>query len=206
MEATPAFWDVLTTHLGHAAGPGAGTLGREPTLAPFRATFDPGLRFLLLGGGLGSRVPAQFTARRAAGRDVAALRAERAALRREFLARSGWTLLIEAERPPLYPEGFDPLNVRTLSDSEVLHTRWLRLSGPAGTVEVMGRAVLTRAAGAHPLFEGVRSLVIAGLPSQPAVQAAEGRVALQAEGVRASIARAVVERDDRSRTLRVRAP
>jgi len=143
---------------------------------------------------------------RDAGRDVAALRAERSALQRTFLSRPGWRLVIEAEHPPLYPEGFDPLNVRRLSDAEVLHTRWLKLSGPAGTVEVMGRGVLTRAAGAHPLFEGVRSLVVTGLPAEPVVQSAEGRVTVQAEGVRASLASAVVERDVSSRTLRVRAP
>ena len=146
------------------------------------------------------------SARRDAEKDVAALREERAALRRAFLALRGWTLIIEAEHPPLYPEGFDPLNVRRLSDGEVLHTRWLKLGGPAGMVEVMGRAALTRAAGTHPIFEGVRSLTVAGLPGEPAVTEAEGRVTIVAEGVRASLVGATVERQERTRTLRVRAP
>lgn len=145
-------------------------------------------------------------ARRDAVRDVAALRDQRAEMRRAFVARSGWTLVIEAEHPPLYPEGFDPLNVQRLSDGEVLHTRWLKLGGRAGMVEVMGRAALTRAAGTHPIFEGVRSLTVAGLPGEPAVAEAEGRVTIVAEGVRASLARATVERQERARTLRVRAP
>jgi hypothetical protein len=171
---------------------------------------------LLLEGALGARLgavtPCAFGAamveasRRDAGLDVAALHAERAALRRAFLSRRGWRLVIEAEHPPLYPEGFDPLNVRRLSDAEVLHTRWLKLSGPAGTVEVMGRGVLTRAAGTHPIFEGVRSLVVTGLPTEPSVQSAEGRVTVQADGVRANLARAVVERDEPARTLTLRAP
>jgi hypothetical protein len=145
-------------------------------------------------------------ARRDAARDVAALRDQRVALRRAFLARSGWTLVIEAEHPPLYPEGFDPLNVQRLADGEVLHNRWLKLGGPAGTVEVMGRAALTRAAGTHPLFQGVRSLTLTGLPEEPTVTEADGRVTIVAEGVRASFAGATVERQDRVRTLRVRAP
>jgi len=145
-------------------------------------------------------------ARRDAVRDVAALQDQRAALRRGFLARRGWKLVIEAEHPPLYPEGFDPLNVRWLADGEVLHTRWLKLGGPAGMVEVMGRAALTRAAGAHPIFEGVRSLTVAGLPGEPSVTEAEGRVTIVAEGVRASLVGATVEREERVRTLRVRAP
>jgi hypothetical protein len=145
-------------------------------------------------------------ARRDAARDIAALRDQRAALRRAFLARSGWTLVIEAEHPPLYPEGFDPLNVQRLAEGEVLHTRWLKLGGPAGMVEVMGRAALTRAAGTHPIFEGVRSLIVAGLPGEPAVAEAEGRVTVVAEGVRASLVGATVERQERARTLRVRAP
>jgi hypothetical protein len=82
----------------------------------------------------------------------------------------------------------------------------LTLGGPAGMVEVMGRAALTRAAGAHPIFEGVRSLTIAGLPGEPTVTEAEGRVTIVAEGVRASLVGATVEREERVRSLRVRAP
>ena len=145
-------------------------------------------------------------ARSDAARDVGALRGRRAALRREFLARSGWTLIVEADRPPLFPQGFDPLNVQRLSDDEVLHTRWLRLGGQAGTVEVMGRAALTRAAGAHPLFSGVRALVVAGLPEEPAVEEAGGRVTIVADAVRASLAGASVEVVRGTRTLWVRIP
>jgi hypothetical protein len=145
-------------------------------------------------------------ARRGAAGDVAALRDQRVAVRRAFLARSGWRLVIEEEHSPLYPEGFDPLNVQRLADGEVLHTRWLKLGGPAGTVEVMGRAVLTRAAGTHPLFQGVRSLTVTGLPEEPAVTEADGRVTIVAEGVRASLVGVVVERDEGTRILRVRAP
>ena len=145
-------------------------------------------------------------ARNDAARDIGALRGRRGALRREFLARSGWTLIVEADRPPLFPQGFDPLNVQRLSDDEVLHTRWLRLGGQAGTVEVIGRAALTRAAGAHPLFSGVRALVVAGLPEEPVVETAGGRVTIVADGVRASFAGASVEAVRGTRTLWVRVP
>lgn len=59
MAAAPAFWDVLSARLGQVDAPGAGMPRHEPAVSPFRATFDPGLRFLLLGGGLVGSVPAR---------------------------------------------------------------------------------------------------------------------------------------------------
>ena len=66
MAATEAFWEVLSAHLGCAEAQAVSTSAHGPQSAPFRSTFDPGLRFVLLGGGLGSRVPAQSAARRRA--------------------------------------------------------------------------------------------------------------------------------------------
>jgi hypothetical protein len=83
--------------------------------------------------------------------------------------------------------GLTPANVRQLGSGEVLHTRWLRLGNAAGSVEVLGRQALTEAAGAHPLFTGVRTLTVAGLPEQPLVRtAADGTMEVTAAGVTAT--------------------
>lgn len=75
--------------------------------------------------------------------DGAALRTRRAEQRSAFLEQSGWRLIVAAPGTPLFPQGFDPLNVQSVQSDEVLHTRWLKLGSEAGTVEVLGRAVLT---------------------------------------------------------------
>jgi len=137
-------------------------------------------------------------------RDVAALREARAARRRAFLSQRGWRIVVDATASPLYPQGFDPLNVRKLTDGEILHTRWLRLGRPGSTIEVMGRASLTESAGTHPLFEGVRTLTVTGLPAEPSISAVEGGVTVEADGVRGQFANAEVEPRQRERILRVR--
>ena len=120
--------------------------------------------------------------------DVRAIRERRAQRRREFLEAKGWRVTIIAEKP-FFPEGFDPLNVHVVGKGEVLHTRFLRLSGEEGTLEILDRAVLTEAAGAHPLFNGVRRVVLTGFATKPEVK--DGK--LRADGVSAILKGARVE-------------
>jgi hypothetical protein len=136
-------------------------------------------------------------------RDVAALRAKRAEQRRSVLERQGWRLVILAEGMPLFPQGFDPLNVHVVGAGEVLHTRFLRLGNAAGSVEVLGREALTQAAGAHPLFNGVRTVIISGLQEEPAVMVEQGSLSVQTEGVRAEWSGATVEREGSVVTVRI---
>lgn len=146
----------------------------------------------------------QFTApernriRSAAAADVDALRARRTEQRRSFLEQPGWRLTIAAPGAPLFPQNFDPLNVQTVGPGEVLHTRWIKLGNGAGMVEVLGRSALTVAAGTHPLFNGVRTLNIGGLASQPVVTVADGVVAVKADGVTAALRGATVQRTGQS--------
>jgi hypothetical protein len=72
-----------------------------------------------------------------------------------------------------------------LGDKEVLHTRWLKLGNGSGAIEVLGRSGLTEAAGAHPLFNGVRKLIVTGL-ADPKVSQTDGKVTLEAQGVTAT--------------------
>ncbi|HUR83129.1 MAG TPA: hypothetical protein VM733_20400 [Thermoanaerobaculia bacterium] len=123
-----------------------------------------------------------------AAEDVQRIRDARARKREEFLNAKGWRVIITADAPFL-PERFDPLNVQIVGKGEILHTRFLRLKGSGGEIEVNGRMVLTEAAGAHPLFNGVRRIVLTGFAEKPVI--VDGRLA--AEGVSAILSGAKVE-------------
>ena len=125
--------------------------------------------------------------------DVTELAATLVRRKQEFLAAPGVRLEIVAGKEPLWPQAFDPWNVLILSGKEVLHTRWLKLGNGAGVIEVLGRSALTEAAGAHPLFNGVRQLTVTGL-ADPQVSEADGQVMLRAEGVKATF-KGSVERE-----------
>jgi hypothetical protein len=135
--------------------------------------------------------------------DVHALAARRAEQRRVFLERPGWRLVISAPGTPLYPQGFDPLNVQTVARGEVLHARFLKLGNEAGAIEVLERAALTVSAGAHPLFNGVRTLTLTGLANEPQVTETNGVVAVRAVGVTAEFRGATVERTAHGVTVRL---
>ncbi|MBE9507192.1 MAG: hypothetical protein IMY86_04015 [Chloroflexi bacterium] len=117
-----------------------------------------------------------FTARereeavRVARKDVERVLAQRAERRSEFESLPGWQIIVQAdETEPLWPRGFDPLNVRRVNGG-VLHTRFLKLGNESGALEVMEDTVLTDEVGPHPLFNGVRRLILAGLEAEPQVE------------------------------------
>lgn len=142
--------------------------------------------------------------RRRARNDVAALAEQRVALRRDFLEQGGWAIVVIAEGPePLWPEAFDPLNAAPLGDGAVLHSRWLRLGNDAGRMEVLERPALTAAAGTHPLFDGVREVVVRGFGAEPAARAADGTLVIDAPGFAARFRTAVVEREEARITVRL---
>jgi len=124
---------------------------------------------------------------RAARADSAALDVARAERRRAFDARAGWRIVIEAaDGKPLWPQGFDPLNVTRVAGG-ILHTRFLRLGNESGFLEVLDQAgvdveALTEGAGAHPLFNGVRRVSIVGM-GKPETSTEGGHLKLRAPGV-----------------------
>lgn len=112
--------------------------------------------------------------------DIRALALKREQRKREHLDARGWRIVITApEDRPFFPRRFDPLNVHVVGKGEVLHTRFLQLDG----IEILGRAALTEGIGAHPLFNGIRSVTLTGFAAKPEVQ--DGR--LVAEGVTADL-------------------
>jgi hypothetical protein len=145
---------------------------------------------------------AAFLARAAA--DVDTLVARRRRARAEFLGQPGWTLVIESGAP-LFPQGFDPLNVSRVSPAEVLHTRFLRLGNGAGWVEILDRPALTRGrAGEHPLFGGVQAETVTGLPSAPSMSDSAGVLVVSAPGVTGRLRGA--RADTSGQTVRIRLP
>jgi hypothetical protein len=143
----------------------------------------------------------RLAAERAAA-DVAEHRGALRARREDFLGAPGWRIEVEAGAEPLWPQGFDPLNVHRLSAGEVLHARWIRLGNAAGSIEVLNRSALTEAAGEHPLFNGVRRVVVAGLSAAPLVRDSAGVAMVQAEGVEVRLAGSA-RLDEGARTLRI---
>ena len=137
---------------------------------------------------------AKFTAESAA--DVAALVTRRQDARREFIGREGWTLLIVSAESPLFPQGFDPLNVQVVAPGEVLHSRFVKLGNAAGSIQVLGRASLSEASGAHPLFNGVKRLTVTGLSSAPDVSVRGDTVTIKADGISGEFRGAAIQREN----------
>lgn len=116
--------------------------------------------------------------------DARGVQARLAERRRTYLDQPGWTVTIDTL---LFPERFDPLNVQVVGNGEVLHTRHVKLSGEAGSLEVLDRHALTEAAGAHPLFNGVRRVVLTGFASEPRIDNVQGVSTIHADGVKAAL-------------------
>ncbi len=146
------------------------------------------------------------TAERDAGRVVAARRADRAA----FDRLRGWKVIVSVQpAAPLWPQGFDPLNVVTVAGG-VRHDRMLKLGNDSIVVSMLDETgadltALTEGAGAHPLFNGVRRVVIAGL-ARPVVKAEGGATTVTAPGLTASIRGAAVTVNEGAREVHVAVP
>ncbi|MEO8619485.1 MAG: hypothetical protein ABI625_00390 [bacterium] len=116
--------------------------------------------------------------------EVAALNARRRQARADFLAGPGPRVVVVAGSGPLFPQGFDPLNVQRLSDTEILHSRFLRLGNGDGTIEMLAHVALTTGKpGEHPLFAGVQRAMIAGLREMPAVRDSAGTLMVSGHGL-----------------------
>ena len=133
---------------------------------------------------------------RAARADSAAVESDRIAKRRAFDARTGWRIVVRAAPDrPLWPQGFDPLNVERVQGA-LLHSRFLRLGNDAGELSAIDEsgvdvAALTVAAGAHPLFNGIREAVITGMARPDViVEGAEVRIKVPGFALRFSNATA----------------
>ena len=118
---------------------------------------------------------------------------KRSEMKKNFLSQEGYTVVITSDKAPLQPAGFDPMNVTSLSEKEILHHRFLRLKNSLGSVEVMDRKSLSEGCGEHPLFNGVCKLIVAGFSSKPSISESEGKVIIKSEGFTAEFKNAKLE-------------
>jgi hypothetical protein len=141
----------------------------------------------------------------AAESEVAVLSARRRQTRADFLAGPGPRVTVEAGSGPLFPQGFDPLNVQRLSDTEILHSRFVRLGNADGAIEMLSHAALTTGKpGEHPLFAGVRRVEIAGLPDRPTVRDSAGTLIVSGAGLTARFRGAKADTTGNTITIRLR--
>jgi hypothetical protein len=148
--------------------------------------------------------PARFSAeesagfRNAAATAIADLSARQTKIRQGLLDRKGPRVVVEAPAAQSFGiTRFDPINLSILDGGEVVHARFLTLSSAAGTIEVInpafargtfdGVVALTRGAGSHPLASGVRSFTLVGFTTVPTLDRANGRVVVEADGLRLSL-------------------
>ena len=144
------------------------------------------------------------------------LSARQAKVRQELLDRTGARIVVDAPNraQPFSVTRFDPLNLLVLDGGEVVHPRFLTLSGAAGSIEIAnpsftrgaftGVVALTQPAGSHPLGTGIRSVTLVGLARAPKLERTDGRVVVEADGVRLSLSGA--EARVEGETLRVVLP
>ncbi|HOX19698.1 MAG TPA: hypothetical protein PLI70_02115 [Gemmatimonadales bacterium] len=120
---------------------------------------------------------------------------------RAFETKEGWRVVIQsAKGQPLWPQGFDPLNVDRV-DGALIHTRFLKLGNGAGQMTAIDEAgadveARTEGIGPHPIFNGV-SWVEVVLSVRPTVSRAEGTLTIKGPGFAAEFRNATLDESGR---------
>jgi len=137
--------------------------------------------------------------------DVGKIERERTELMQAFEAQPGWRITVEAASgQPLELDAFDPMNVTRLSGKMILHKRWLKLHNDSGSLEILNHGSVTEAAGALPLFDGVRRWRTAGLAARPEVKQDGARVTVASPSLKIAFSNADIQWHTESVTIRVR--
>lgn len=141
----------------------------------------------------------------AAQREVDELVDARRRTKREYTATPGWTVsLIARDGEPIWPQGFDPLNLRSLGSGEVLHTRWLQAGNGDLDLELLDHAGLTVGTGENPMFDGISRIVVAGLPGRPDVERHAGTVRIVAGELLTLACRGTLTIDPKAELITIR--
>lgn len=128
--------------------------------------------------------------------DVAAVTAAQMDRRAKFDELDTWRIVIQAsDREPLWPQGFDPLNVLRVQGG-VIHTRFVRLGNNSGYVESMDDGgvdieALTVGVGPHPLFNGIEQVSFVGI-EKPELMTEDEHVVIRMPGLEAEFERAII--------------
>ncbi|MBI2839197.1 MAG: hypothetical protein HYX75_12845 [Acidobacteria bacterium] len=124
--------------------------------------------------------------------------------RNRFLSEPGWRIEVRtAPGDRLWPKGFDPMNVTVTGKGEVLHTRFLNVGNSHAEIEILDHASLTAAAGEHPLFDGIASITICGLPTEPVISETTDAIAIDTAGVTLRAQGARWEKNGQVVTIRI---
>lgn len=118
---------------------------------------------------------------RGAGADARAVEQQRQAELDAYLAQPGPSLRLESLHP-IWPQGFDPLNISDVGNAQVLHRRFLRFGNAQTSGEILGRAVLTVGVGPHPLLNGFSAVTLTAL-KEARLNREPGALRFTAEGL-----------------------
>lgn len=127
---------------------------------------------------------------------VQAYKAKLASEQKEFESLPGWRIEVVVEEGAhlLAPRGFDPLNVLSLGDGLVLHTRMLNLGNNQGLASMLNNRAISFGPNSHPLFNGVRRVTFAGIEDEPTIEENGDSVKITSEGVNIAFNNAAVEK------------
>lgn len=128
---------------------------------------------------------------RQAEEDIVSMHRRRDEMKRNVYNRAGWQLSLQFTEP-MRTWGMDPSNAHRVSETEVLHTRYLRLGNGAGSIEMIGGSALTESAGDHPLMDGIKA-VIYFLEREPVLAVKDGFVEAEFSGLKAKLAESSVK-------------
>ncbi|MEO7996250.1 MAG: hypothetical protein ABI852_02330 [Gemmatimonadaceae bacterium] len=138
--------------------------------------------------------------------ESSALMTERGKRHGAFMAKPGWRLVVETSgSQPMFPQGFDPLNVVSFPPADVLHTRFLKAGNNLGQIEILNTEALTVSAGVHPIMQGFRSLTVTGL-AKPEISDSLGTITVKAPGVSLRFSKSFVQVDSMTVTVKLRGP
>jgi hypothetical protein len=121
----------------------------------------------------------------------------------EFLKRPGFRIVVDCPTRPLWPAGFDPMNMEKVGPAEVLHRRWLKLSGAGAEVEVLGTGALTEGLDGQPLFHGVRRITITGLAGRPEIVRDGEKIRIKTDTVSLAVEAGELETGDDACLIRL---
>lgn len=124
--------------------------------------------------------------------DYRAQEAWRAETRAGLDTAPGWQVEVRAAARPLRLVMFDPFHMDALGEREMLHTRWLKLTGGA-TLEITDRSCMTF----RDESWQITTLLVAGLPEKPTMENRADGVWLEAAGLTGEFRSARVEFLDR---------
>jgi hypothetical protein len=122
----------------------------------------------------------------------------------DFLGKPGFKVVFDCGNSPLMPAGFDPMNMEKVSQNELLHKRWLKLTNNNAAIEILNIESLSQGLGGHPMFNGVRQVIITGLNALPDIHETEGKIEFKTENISAEIEQADMEMKGKTLIIRLK--